>query len=472
MGKKLVLGNPGTGKTHNLVEYVQGLIKDGIEPHDITILSHTKVAAKEIADRAGSTKINASTIHSLAYRIASISRESVISYKELKQFSESVNIPMKGPYGDNDDSLEVGDEYMSVIDYASANCMPIMWAYNEKGRPGNRDDFEYFSENYNYWKKSYGLIDFNDMLTKAIEIKTSETFPVLLIDEAQDLSKKQWKLINKISANSKHILVTGDPDQALFTWGGADPKAMIEWARRTDAEIQELNQSFRVPIKAHRMSRDIIEQVKDRYEKNYFPTAIEGSIQRFMTVDHYDWKNIGKALILYRNHALRKPVEEQLIYHKIAYTTLNGFTSPCHSKFGKGVQAWINIKSGEYLPTKSDMSRLKAIATPKLVKAINDNDLDAIAGMPANLALDVPFFLLDYYRYVDFSKAGDVELSTIHGAKGKQHDKVIIINGMTQRVLDGAMAKPGPEYQVWYVAVTRTKNILHIIDGEGVSNPL
>jgi hypothetical protein len=43
---------------------------------------------------------------------------------------------------------------------------------------------------------------------------------------------------------------------------------------------------------------------------------------------------------------------------------------------------------------------------------------------------------------------------------------------MTQRVLDGAIKDPDHELMVWYVAVTRTKSDLTIIDGEGVKGIL
>ena len=467
----LVLGNPGVGKTYNLVKTIKKFIEDGYSPHDITVLSHTRVAAKEIAKRAGASGANASTVHSLAYRLAEIDKSQVVSFKELKEFSESIGVPLKGSSGDNDEFIGMGDEYLATIGYSEACCIPVQWAYKDKGMPGSLSDFEFFYHNYISWKKAYGLIDFDDMLDLAIKSEIKEKFPVLLIDEAQDLSNKQWMLIEKISKNTKEMVVTGDPDQALFVWGGAYPQGMMDWAGSKKASIVELTQSYRVPIEAYKLSRSIIRGVKDRYEKDYKPTDTVGNIDTYLSVCHFDFSTIGPALILYRNHVLRRSVEEELIRNNIAYTTLNGFPGMCGSKYGRGVKAWLDMRNSKVI-TESDINKLKVIATVKMQKAIWSEDVDAILSMSAEEALNIPYEYLSYYRNIDFSKSGDVLLSTIHGAKGMEHNNVILINGITQRVMDEAMANSDAEHHVWFVAVTRTSDKLTIIDGEGVHGPL
>lgn len=469
MANLLVLGNPGTGKTSYLVKLINDFIEKGHKPSDITILSHTRVAAREIASRSSSKGVNASTIHSMAYRMADVAKEQVVTPREVRKFSDGIGIPMKmGFNADSDNQLEVGDEYLSVLSYAEACCMPYQWAYEAKGRPGTLDNFEYFYLSYKQWKSDYGLIDFNDMINLALKADECPTLPILLIDEAQDLSKQQWRLIDQLSEHSEEMVVTGDPDQALFTWGGAEPKLMLDWAKDTKAKINELSQSYRVPARPHSLSISIIEHVKNRYEKSYLPTERSGSVERFLSVTHYDFVNLDSALILYRNHALRKEIEQQLILHNKAYKTLSGFASPCCNKYGKGVQAWINIQNSEF-PDKKDIARVKAIATFPLIKAINNDDLEAIKTMKGAMALDIPYEMYRYYQYVNIPDADKIVLSTIHGAKGMEHDLVILVNGTTQRVLETAVSNPDPEYQVWYVAVTRTKDRLHIIDAE---NPI
>lgn len=469
--KILTMGNPGCGKTYNLVQKINEFIDRGYKPYDITILSHTRVAAKEIASRAKKSGVRSSTIHSLAYNIAEISRDMVVAMKEIKAFSEGIGVPMRGYSADTDDSLELGDEYMTVITYARSSMMSIEAAYNEKGRPGSYEGLVFFYENYKYWKSNYGFVDFDDMLEIAIKADVPHNYPVLLVDEAQDLSKAQWVLIGKISTYTREMVVTGDPDQSLFKWGGAWSQGMVTWAEVTGAQITELSQSYRVPSEPYQLSRNIISRVADRYEKDYKPTKEQGSVERFGSLERYDFKRLKSALILYRSHALRRSIERELIYNNKAYTTLNGTPGMCQNKYGEAVKAWIRIRNSQF-PDKNDVNIVKRVATPALLKVLQSNDLEAIKSMRGERALVIPPEMIGYYRYVDFSKMADIQLSTIHGAKGMEHDTVIILNGMTQRVSDGMDEDPDSEYQVWYVAVTRTKDRLHIIDGEGVANIL
>lgn len=472
---ELVLGNPGTGKTYNLVQRIKEKIKKGYKPEDVTVLSHTRVAANEIASRSGIGGIQASTIHSLAYRIAEVSRGSVIGNREIKEFSEGIGIPMKGSSGRSDEFLEMGDEYIAIVNLAEASCQPYEWAYNLKGRPGVYADFKYFYANYNEWKKIYGFIDFGEMLTQAINNENSLVLPVLLVDEAQDLSKRQWQLIYKISKNTKEMVVTGDPDQALFSWGGAHPHGMIEWGKEVNAKVTELDQSYRLPRVPYKLSKEIISKVKNRYEKDFKPLDKEGSVERYSSIQHIDFTKVESALILYRAHVMRKDVEDELIAATVPYTVLNGMRGWCHNKFGVGVKAWMSIKkemAAGGTPCAKDISKVKSVASPLLVRAIDNNDLELMDRLIGPQALDIPSRLYHYYSYVDFSKEGNILLSTIHGAKGMEHDNVILINTMTQRILEEAMANPDPEYQVWYVAITRTKDNLIIVDGDGAYNPL
>jgi superfamily I DNA/RNA helicase len=281
----------------------------------------------------------------------------------------------------------------------------------------------------------------------------------------------QWKLINKISTTTKEMVVVSDRDQSLFCWGGAWPEGAEEWANRVGAKINILDQSYRVPFAPYMISVDILKSIKNRYDKTYKPTDQDGSVRRYNSIDNFDFNRVDSALILYRNHALRRKIEEELIRYNKPYTTLNGFPGLCDNKYGKAVTAWVNAKSTGQL-NQHDARAIRAVATPAGMRVLCSNNVLDILDMSAMEVLLIPLNFIDYYRNVDFSKKNDIKMSTIHGAKGMEHDNVILVNGMTQRVLDGAIKDPDHELMVWYVAVTRTKSDLTIIDGEGVKGIL
>jgi superfamily I DNA/RNA helicase len=293
----------------------------------------------------------------------------------------------------------------------------------------------------------------------------------IVVGNCQDISKMQWKLIDKVSANTKEMVVVSDRDQSLFCWGGAWPEGAEEWANRVGAEINILDQSYRVPFAPYMISVDILKSIKNRYDKTYKPTDQDGSVRRYNSIDNFDFNRVDSALILYRNHALRRKIEEELIRYNKPYTTLNGFPGLCDNKYGKAVAAWVNAKSTGQL-NQHDARAIRAVATPAGMRVLCSNNVLDILDMSAMEVLLIPLNFIDYYRNVDFSKKNDIKMSTIHGAKGMEHDNVILVNGMTQRVLDGAIKDPDHELMVWYVAVTRTKSDLTIIDGEGVKGIL
>ena len=59
-----------------------------------------------------------------------------------------------------------------------------------------------------------------------------------------------------------------------------------------------------------------------------------------------------------------------------------------------------------------------------------------------------------------------IHISTIHGSKGREADRVVVMNGMGERSLESFMFDQDSEYRNFYVAVTRTKRVLDIVYGE------
>src|SRR3990172_8333397 len=154
-----IYGPPGTGKTTELIRMADATPAG----HRSLYLAFTRAAAHEINDRIG---VNlAQTIHSFCYQQLGLSHMSVVTREKLKEFSKVVNVPIAGG-GIDDMEAQIGDEYLAVMSYANNRLMPEMEAYDALGRPGMPGHFQYFLEAYRNWKKTYGYVDFDDMLAK------------------------------------------------------------------------------------------------------------------------------------------------------------------------------------------------------------------------------------------------------------------------------------------------------------------
>ncbi|MFN2772786.1 UvrD-helicase domain-containing protein, partial [Escherichia coli] len=71
--------------------------------------------------------------------------------------------------------------------------------------------------------QALGLLDFDDLLAKALEVDTAGQagFSHLLVDEFQDINDMQYALVQSWSRNGKSLFVIGDPDQSIYGFRGA-----------------------------------------------------------------------------------------------------------------------------------------------------------------------------------------------------------------------------------------------------------
>ena len=84
---------------------------------------------------------------------------------------------------------------------------------------------------YEQRMKEEGLVDFDDLLLEVLRfleqggrLPGSERFQYLLVDEFQDISPVQYRLIQAWGALGKEVFVIGDPDQSIYGFRGSDAR--------------------------------------------------------------------------------------------------------------------------------------------------------------------------------------------------------------------------------------------------------
>ena len=90
----------------------------------------------------------------------------------------------------------------------------------------------------------------------------------LFIDEAQDLSTRQFEFIKIMASlcDLEQLWIAGDDDQAIYSFNGADVNKFIKF--KCNNKII-LDQSFRVPKKGHEYLEEICHKIKFRESKIY-----------------------------------------------------------------------------------------------------------------------------------------------------------------------------------------------------------
>jgi DNA helicase-2/ATP-dependent DNA helicase PcrA len=468
----VIYGPPGTGKTTELIRRLEERLGQGIDRREIAYVSFTKAAAEEVLGRMGlrrSEKV--CTLHALAFRLLQLNSGQVVDTEMLQELVDKTGIAITGATPDSERELQLGDEFISLYQYAVAVMGNPDEVYQHSHHPGSLQMFRYWYQSYRRWKEANGYLDFNDMLVRYSGGKgPALKARVLFIDEAQDLSPLQWATVQRLAQDVEEVHIGGDDDQAIFEWSGADPGGMVAFERQYSAERVVLSQSWRLPRVVHALGTRIIERVRNRVPKAYSPRASEGQVTR-----HGDIHSVGrvgdeKTLVLYRNHSNRRELEDYLLQNAVPYHSIVGRPSPL-----QGAYAWA-IRTYEALAAGHDVSKQSADAMKKRLTStarrwVADGGLPGLLRMATSWkqVIEVPWALSDYFSRVDLSPQADVRvrLGSIHSSKGREADRVILLTAMGRRTIDSAVQNPDGEIRVWYVGVTRARERLDIIEGSG-----
>ncbi len=470
MARYKVVGPPGTGKTRRLLNTVHKYVKDGTRLDQIGYFAFTRKAAGEARDRflAQNQHLDKKdvryfqTLHSLAFNNLSLKEENVMQEGNYKAIGESAGIQIKyASYETNNFNgiFSSDSEYLSLINLARVKQIPVedQFDLNEHLTWIERSKLLAIDTEIKNYKKTYGLIDFTDMLEKFLKQHRDEIpkFKVIFVDEAQDLSLIQWSIIEKLEKDTGcDVWVAGDDDQAIFGWAGADVDSFIYWKSR---EIL-LNKSERVPSIVQQKALGIINRIYyNRIQKDYLPKAEAGNIFERYKLSDIDLTE-GDWLILTRTKALLKPIAPYLKRKGLFFSTAQG--NSIGKSLYEDILSWDKLKRGEPIGEVQEQRIKERVSgdkdlTKEWYEAFNTGSLSQKEYMKAMLT-----------NKENLSKDPRIKISTIHGAKGGEATNVVLFLDQTTNTIKGAkksQAKQDEEFRVWYVGTTRTMQNLFVI---------
>ncbi|MFI4913171.1 MAG: ATP-dependent helicase [Sedimentisphaeraceae bacterium JB056] len=355
-GPMLVIAGPGSGKTRVITSRIVRLIEKGVRPYNICAITFTNKAAEEMRERVKGmgvpTGTQVSTFHSLCVRI-------------LRQYAEAADIdPNFSIYSDADQKKCIKDA-IAGVDASSDNFQPakvLSVISNLKNDIIEPDDFrkmanDFYSKmlakiynRYQNQMKTNNALDFDDLLVKTacllrdhpdIRSQLSERFQYLLVDEYQDTNHAQYQIAKGLALDHGNICVTGDPDQSIYKWRGADIKNILAFEKDwPTAKIVKLEENFRSSPKILALADKLIAKNKERKDKRLVPTlkdsreiqcnvyederaeahAIADEITSLME----SGVDPNEIAILYRTNSMSRSIEEAFVKKGVPYIIVRG----------------------------------------------------------------------------------------------------------------------------------------------------
>lgn len=347
------IGPPGTGKTTWMARQVKAAVeKYGADK--VLVTSFTKAAAREIAGRDLGLELeqmgNVGTLHALCFRALG---RPIVAEGKLKEWNQRVASISEwccdGQGVDLDDlgvmstmgTLE-GDKLRMKANRWRALLVPFnSWQHTPEGM--------WFRE-WSKWCKEKNLIDFTGMIERAIsECSHAPGEPkVAFVDEVQDMSPLELKLVRSWAQHMEGVMLAGDPDQSIYDFKGASPRAFYE-PEIDKSMYRVLGQGFRVPAAVHAWSTRWIQQASDHRPVMYAPRDGDKGLVRESDDPDVNFDSIDEWL----DHTLEHTGERTLmILASCSYMLMPAISAlrtrgvPFHNPFRSARGDWNPMRGG------------------------------------------------------------------------------------------------------------------------------
>lgn len=350
-GNYLVIAGPGTGKTHTLVYRVLHLIKQGVDPKAIVIITFTRKAGDVLKKRLNTLMPNTQlgfvgTFHAFAHHISQlIGTESPISKFRLL---------------DSEDDMEVHKLVMAEFDHFSkqinAKNLQKMISYCANTDMTVRDYIKVFDLHkltddieaiesyrliYDKYKVDHMLANYDDMISiisryleKEDGLKVVAPFSYLMIDEYQDTNKMQLDFVKRLKI--KNVMAIGDDFQGIYAFRGADHRIILNFYNDFKMpQMIKLTQNYRSVHEIVSWTNRTIEKSSLGFQKQLSSSRKENGLVKVISgaslenhkefvLEHIIGKPEQSHALIYRYNKNRSVFEKALIEAKVEYVVYGG----------------------------------------------------------------------------------------------------------------------------------------------------
>jgi DNA helicase-2/ATP-dependent DNA helicase PcrA len=514
-GPVCVIAGAGTGKTRAITHRIAYASAIGaMDPTKILAITFTARAAGEMRTRLrglGVPTVAARTIHAAALKQLLFFWPSVFGGRTPDLLTSKTGflgeaINRAGLQGTiNINSRDTLRDIANEIEWAKVSQIGptdyLTELDNRAAKPRvNAEQVAQVYTAYESIKRQELAMDFEDVLLlttamleeeREVRERVQDQYRYLTVDEYQDISPLQQRLINAWLGNRQEICVVGDPAQTIYSFAGATSSFLTTFTSRfPDAEVIRLTSGYRstpeITFAANSLLRSATmgQELNAQNDHGDKPAVLaysdESSEIAGIVSDMTSLLKAGvppqEIAVLARTNAQLNTLERAMNGAKLPYqvrSTERFFDRPDVKEFLKGV------RTASVIPTEGInwLDELRTLAQPFLT----GQSIDGIAGL-LHLARELdedtnftPKTLRSYLREVEDRVQQNnpptmpvITLATLHAAKGLEWERVFLMganvgllplesNGFT---LDARMIEE--ERRLFYVGMTRAKRELRI----------
>ena len=412
-GPLLVLAGAGSGKTRVITRRIAYMLQKGIKGGNILALTFTNKAAGEMKARveaiAPGSGVWLGTFHSLCARL-------------LRTYAPLVGLDRGYTIYDQGDRLRAVKEAMARMKLDELSVTPervdaaISRAKNDLLSPaalakrGGDHVAAVASQVYAAYQKRLvesSAVDFDDLLVhmvtilkehKDVRAQLDARFKYVLVDEYQDTNVAQYAIVRALSTDYRNLCVTGDPDQSIYGWRGANLNNILDFEHDfPGAKVVKLERNYRSTKNILAVADNLILHNRRRKPKSLLTENPEGSpvvltlypteadeargvaskVVELVREGEYAFRDIA---VFFRMTALTRVFEQAFRQAKIPYQVIGG-VSYYERQEVKDVLAYLNLLANP----KDDVSFNRVVNVP--ARGIGKTTLDHLAARAETLNL-------------------------------------------------------------------------------------
>ncbi|MEU3526032.1 ATP-dependent DNA helicase UvrD2 [Streptomyces sp. NPDC038707] len=526
-GPVCVLAGAGTGKTRAITHRIAYGVRAGIlQPSSVLAVTFTNRAAGEMRGRLrqlGAQGVQARTFHSAALRQLQYFWPKAIGGSMPRLVDRKIQLvaDAAASLGTRLDRNELRDVTAEIEWSKVTQTVPADYPYAaaKAGRETPRDPAEiaHLYAAYEDLKRDRTVIDFEDVLLLTVAVlqdrhdiaeQVRAQYQHFVVDEYQDVSPLQQRLLDLWLGDRDNLCVVGDASQTIYSFTGATPDHLLDFrVRHPGATVVKLVRDYRSTPQVVRLANGLLAQARGRAAEHRLelvsqrppgpdpvyteytdePAEAEGAARRIRELIDAGVPAAGIA-VLFRTNSQSETYEQALADAGVPYQLRGAerfFDRPEIRKAGVALRGAARFGGNDsLLDDVVDLpSQVRAVLSgegwtsepPAGSGAVRERweSLAALVGLAHDLAAARPTATLaDFVAELDERANAQhaptvqgVTLASLHAAKGLEWDVVFLV-GVAEGMLPITYARTDEqieeERRLLYVGVTRARERLHV----------